>query len=776
MTSMIHLEREWLFPPSLPIPVAFQEGISSPDILKQILMRRGFNDLTAAQAFLDFKRYLPASPFDLPDMEKGIDRIEQAIRSHSQIGVWGDFDVDGQTSTAILVSALRQAGARVSFHIPVRGKESHGIGIPALQDFLASGVEVLLTCDTGITAHDSIAYAQSHGINVVVTDHHLLGETLPQAYALINPRRLPPEHGLSSLPGAGVALKFVEALAANYGLSPSALHDLTALGIIADLAELRLDTRYLCQSGLALMRQHPRPSLLALLEAAEVNPNTLSEEQVSFALAPRLNAVGRLSDANPVIRFLLSERQEEIAVMVNQIEGLNAKRKILTDQVFKGALSLIEQNPSTLDHAVLILHHPEWPAGVVGIVASRLVEIFHRPVILFAGPTDQSLRGSARSIEQVDITSALRENSACLLSFGGHPMAAGMSINAENLTALQRGLDQFLSGQSGNHLTAPPLIIDQNLPLHQMTPDFVRSLESLAPFGPGNPPLVFCAENLKVISSRAVGKLGEHLLLDVEDVDGNESRIMWWNGNGMVLPETRFDLAYTPRSTSYRGEEQITFEWVDFQQSPEPKTIEIEAASPKFTHHDYRGADSPENLLREIQAKSAVQVWQEGSGNVPIKGADRFHLQPGKSLVVWSTPPNLQVLWTVLDRVHPVEIFWFFNTPAEHQPRVFLQTITNEVRNALRLEMPVIRPAELVVKTATTPALVDLALRWIASKGKIQLLNSGDEEMEIRSKGIPNPIEAAQLEEGMRLSFAEIVSFERYLQRVDLDKLTSKPG
>ena len=140
MTSMIHLEREWLFPPSLPIPAAFQEGISSPDILKQILIRRGFNDLTAAQAFLDFKRYLPASPFDLPDMEKGIDRIEQAIRSHSQIGVWGDFDVDGQTSTAILVSALRQAGARVSFHIPVRGKESHGIGIPALQDFLACGV------------------------------------------------------------------------------------------------------------------------------------------------------------------------------------------------------------------------------------------------------------------------------------------------------------------------------------------------------------------------------------------------------------------------------------------------------------------------------------------------------------------------------------------------------------------------------------------------------------------------------------------------------------
>jgi len=776
MTSKIHLEREWLFPPFLPIPAAFQEGISSPDILKQILVRRGFNDLTAAQAFLDFKRYLPASPFDLPDMEKGIDRIEQAIHSHSRIGVWGDFDVDGQTSTAILVSALRQAGGRVSFHIPVRGKESHGIGIPALQDFLASGVEVLLTCDTGITAYDSIAYAQSCGIDVVVTDHHLLGETLPQAYALINPRRLPTEHGLSSLPGAGVALKFVEALAANHRLSPSALHDLTALGIIADLAELRLDTRYLCQSGLALMRQHPRPSLLALLEAAEVSPNTLSEEQVSFTLAPRLNAVGRLSDANPVISFLLSERQEEIAVMVNQIEGLNAKRKILTDQVFKGALSLIEQNPSTLDHAVLILHHPEWHAGVVGIVASRLVEIFHRPVILFAGPPDESLRGSARSFEPVDITSALRENSACLLSFGGHPMAAGMSIEAENLTALQRGLDKSIAEQSGRNQTAPPLIIDQNLPLHQVTPDFVCSLESLAPFGPGNPPLVFCAQNLKMINSRAVGKLGEHLLLDLEDADGNESRIMWWNGNGMVVPETRFDLAYTPRSTNYRGEEQVTFEWVDFQRSPEPKTIEIEAASPKVTHHDYRGIELAENILKEIQAKSDIQVWQEGSGNVPNKGADRYHLQPGNSLVVWSTPPNLQVLWTILDRVHPVEIFWFLITPAEHQPRVFLQTIANEVRNALRSEMPVIRPAELVVKTATTPALVGLALRWIASKGKIQLLNRGEEEMEIRSKSIPNPVEAAQLEEGMRLSFAEIVSFERYLQRVELDKLTSKPG
>ena len=776
MTTAIHLEREWLFPPTIPIPPALQMGLPTADIIKQILVRRGFEDLPAAQAFLDFHRYLPASPFDLPDMEKGIERIERAIRAHSLIGVWGDFDVDGQTSTAILVSALRQADAKVSYHIPVRGKESHGIGIPALRDFIASGVEVLLTCDTGISAHESIAYAQSCGIDVVVTDHHLPSETLPPGYALINPHRLPPDHGLSSLPGAGVALKFVEALAPNHHLSPTELHDLAALGIIADLAELRADTRYLCQSGLVKMHQHPRPSLLALLEAAEVNVNTLTEEQVSFTLAPRLNAVGRLSDANPVVPFLLAERQEEIAVMVNQIEGLNAKRKILTDQIFKGALSLIEQNPSVLEHPVLILHHPEWPAGVIGIVASRLVEIYHRPVILLAGPTDQPLRGSARSIETVDITSALRENDACLLSYGGHSMAAGLSLEAENLTALQRGLDKSISHQWSNAQTAPPLLIDQKLALYQISLDFVRTLESLAPFGPGNPPLVFCADNLKLVSSRAVGKLGEHLLLDVEDPAGNASRIMWWNGNGMALPENRFDLAYSLRATSYRGEEQVTLEWVDYRQSAEPKGIEIKAAGPKIIHHDYRGAGTPEILLREILSNSAIQVWCEGSGNGPIYGVDRFNLQSGKTLVVWTTPPNLQVLRSVLDRVHPVEIFWFLVSPAEHQLTAFFQTIMNEVRSALRLEVPLIQLADLAVKTATTPTLVDLGLRWIASKGKIKISKHSDDEIEIGSTGIPDPLETVQLEESLRLAFKEIQAFERYLNRVELDRLTTELG
>ncbi len=478
-----HIERNWIIQGLVPLPENFLSDTKYPEIILQTLVRRGFSDPALAEQFVDFTKYQPSSPYELPDMEKGISRILQAASSDQKIGVWGDFDVDGQTSTAILVSTLRQIGANVIYHIPVRGPETHGIGLKALQDFIRQGVKVILTCDTGISASESIAYAQSRGIDVVVTDHHLLPQELPPAYALINPRRLPASHPLSTLPGAGTALKFAEALLAEEGLAEKAvlLHDLAALGCVADLAELSGETRYLVQSGLNQIRAEPRPALAAMLEAAGVAYASMGEEHISFNLAPRLNAVGRLGDANPMVNFLLSSDPVEIAVTINQVEGLNLRRKTLCDQVFQGAMAMLEKDRALLDQPILILHHPEWPAGIVGIVASRLVEMFHRPVILLVTPPGEPARGSARSVEGIDITAAITQNQQHLISFGGHPMAAGLSLDSGNLEVFKREMNKTVMNMASGQVTKPDLIIDAWKSPSTITLDFAQSLESACP-------------------------------------------------------------------------------------------------------------------------------------------------------------------------------------------------------------------------------------------------------------------------------------------------------
>ena len=775
MVKIQHLERDWVFQPALSVPAELQALLPNADLVLRALINRGISDPDEILRYIDHTRYTPASPFDLPDLEKGVERILRALQKSEKIGVWGDFDVDGQTSTAILVSTLRELGANLTYHIPVRGPETHGIGLKPLREFITTGVEVILTCDTGITAHDPIGYAQSQGIDVVVTDHHLLPDTFPPAHAIINSRRLPAAHPLSTLPGAGVAYKFAEALLIRSGRQKFAplLHDLAALGIIADLADLYGDARYLVQSGLSRMRASPRPALAAMLESAEVNPQNLTEEQISFIIAPRLNAVGRLADANPMVEFLLSHDLGEIAVRVNQVEGLNSKRKLLCDQVFGGAQSLLDQNPAVLDHAALVLHHPDWPAGVVGIVASRLVELYHRPVILLTGQPGEPLRGSARSVEGVDITAAIRSIEHLLLGFGGHPMAAGLSLTAENLPALIRGLDTKVSTELATREKVGTLHIDQTISPSEISLDLARSLDLLAPYGPGNPPLVFCAVGMQVIKSRAVGKLSEHLLVDVEDTMGNPNRFIWWNGSGLPLPEGRFDLAYTPRASNYRGEDQVSLEWVDYRLRNAEFEDRGEETKPSLVNIDLRQSASPLEEIRSIADSQDVLVWAEGSSMPGFPCSNRFALRPCSDLVIWSVPPNMELLTAILEHTKPEKVYWCLVSPPEHQLRTFLPRLSTLVKTTLtpgraELDLPIL--ASLVAAVEST---VEIAIRWLAARGDITLHQKSRGRVAAELGGSADPSQQKALEAALLSVFTELQAFTQYLRQSDLDDLTA---
>ena len=773
MSFPLYQERNWVTKETLKVPPGFLHAAAYPEIVIQTLLRRGISTQSQAEQFLDPGIYIPTTPYALPEMETGIERILRAVKLGQRIGVWGDFDVDGQTSTAILVSALRQINADVVYHIPVRGVETHGIGVESLKIFLNKGVDVLLTCDTGTSATEGISYAQSAGIDVVVTDHHLLPEELPPAFALINPRRLPSSHPLASLPGAGTAFKFAEALLSAHGNNTfhASLYDLAALGCVADLAELIGETRFMVQSGLHLMRTAPRPALAAMLASAEINHEQVSEAHISFNLAPRLNAIGRLADANPMVEFLLTTDAVKIATTVNQIEGLNLQRKTLSDQVFNGAVAMVERNRSLLDHPILILHHPEWPGGIVGIAASRLVEFFHRPVILLVAPPGMPARGSARSFEGFDITAAISANQNLLLSFGGHPMAAGLSLLPENIDQFQRAMDKTYQTMTIEQKPKADLFIDGWVNCASLTLDFVHSLDVLAPFGQGNPPLLFAEKDLQISKATPVGKLAEHTLIDVEDLDGSTTQIIRWNSKGLPLPEGRFNLAFSVHASNYRGEEKVQFEWVDYALPESAPVIEITSRKSKVIHSDFRLSTAPLADLKEIQTAHQAILWKEGFDETSVTGVDRFSVSKSPALILWSSPPELSVLQHLLKAAKPSQVFWFLIPPQQHQIREFLRSLDGSLAAGLKQGQQEFSLSKLAAATATTERICLLGIQWLTSSGRVRIIEHNQSNLLLDQHGIVDVRLQTAAQNDLKRAFQEIRSFTQYLKRVDLEFL-----
>jgi single-stranded-DNA-specific exonuclease len=771
-------QRIWSYQENTPIPVGISSNFQLDEIILQYLVNQGFTDPLKAACYLDHNKYTPSPAYDLPDMQKGISRIAHAIKTGELIGVWGDFDVDGQTATAVLVSALRKLNAPVTYYIPIRKTDSHGMALEPFKRFLERGVKVVLTCDTGISAHESIIYAQSRGIDVVVTDHHQLPSIFPPAHALINPQRIDAAHPLHVLAGVGTAYKFAEALLSLYGQEDFSrqLHDLVALGTLADVALLTGENRYLVQSGLANLTNSPRPSIRDLFLSAEIDSSFVSEEQVSFSIAPRLNAVGRLSDANPMVEFLLSEDPVFIKTQLNLLEGLNTQRKLLCDQVFNGAVAQIDRQPNLLDHPVLIVHHPEWPAGVIGIIASRLVDLYYRPVLLLTGKPGEPLRGSARSIAGIDITEALRQNSQHLLSYGGHPFAAGLSLSEDVLNTFQRGLDASVTRMVGENILAQELRIDARIYSVDFSLARVKGLNVLSPFGPGNPPLAFVAEGMRLVGSAPVGRLGEHLLVDVVDPEGNQTRLTWWNGARNLLPEGLFNLAYSVRPANYRGEEQVAFEWIDYQVSKDEIDIQPKPYKKQNTNLDFRSSQNPLHDFKNFPFDESLACWKEGSDKYPVSGANRFELQPSSDLVIWTTPPDLKAITNIFNTVHPTRVAWFLIDPEEQKPANFLRTLGKLLKKGLVKGDSTFLFADLAAATATTCELAELGVNWHIYSGNLQVTGKSTEGISLSRGGKIDNNSLSITEKAITNALREIQAFSNYLKRADLDELVRSIG
>ena len=768
--------KKWIEPPPVTVPESLASLVGGHPLVGATLARRGILDPQTARSFLDHGSYSPASPSELPGLDSAVARLESAIEENESLWVWGDFDVDGQTSTTLLVQALKELGANVNFHIPVRANESHGVNLPVLGEIIDQGAQLVLTCDTGIAAHEAVAYAQGRGVQVIVTDHHDLPPSLPGAYAIVNPKLLPEGHPLSTLPGVGVAFKLVEALFQRAGREAELERylDLVALGIVADIALQVGDTRYLLQRGLQVLQENQRLGLKVLMEMADLNPTWLTEEHIGFILAPRMNALGRLGDANSIVEFLTTEDIARARTLALELETLNARRKLLTDQVFQGAQAQLERDPSLNRQVALVLAHPSWPAGVIGIVASRLVERYNKPTILISAPPGEVARGSARSVEGVNITAAIVAQKDMLEGFGGHPMAAGLSIDPERILEFRTGLARTINKMLGEVPLETRLQVDGYLGLSELSLDLVADLERLAPFGAGNPSLVLVSQKLRLVNYRPLGRNAEHLLLTVEDSEGLAQKVIWWGGAGWPLPEGEFDLAYNVRASTFQGQRQVQLEWVDAR-ILEDSLAERQPARPAIEVVDYRREAHPLPILMKLQAEGDVQVWCEAEAKDKLDGNGRDELEPAGALAIWTIPPGPVELQHAINAVKPEKVYLFAVDPGMDDPGVFLKRLTGLVKFGLKAKNGRTRLESLARATSQREAVVRLGLKWLQARGYILIISDEDDEL-LLDFGDDEPKEdLAWITDQLRTFLGETTAYRSYFTHADAHNLLNIP-
>jgi single-stranded-DNA-specific exonuclease len=574
------MKYRWNIAPVEPLWVErLTRELGVPPLLAQCLINRGQGEPAQAARFLHPRLRDLQDPLLIPGMEDALQRLWRAREEGEGVVIFGDYDVDGVSATALLQLFLSRHGWVVRTYLPHRLEEGYGLTEEAARNCLAHHpTRLLLAVDCGTTAVETIARLRADGVEVIVLDHHQCAATLPPAAALVNPCRIHhPDGGgagadFTELCSVGLAFKLAHALT-RHGRRlhlPEFMHtdlrpylDLVALGTVADLAPLRGENRILVAAGLRHLDTTPRAGLQALKSVAQVK-EPVRVRDIGFQLGPRVNAAGRLESAEEALRLLLAESLEEAGPLAASLDRRNRERQSLEKQMISALLEQLEATFQPEHDYVIVAGHPDYHIGVVGIVAARVLQTFYRPTLIVGGDGPW-LRGSGRSIEGFDLAAALQECHELLERHGGHKMAAGVTLRPENLEALRIRLNEIARRQLRPEQLTPPLRLDAEVALAELTLEKVGALERLAPFGQNNPPVQLCVPRLS--NQRAPLRMGsaqQHLKLWV--TDGNSTlEAVWWNGAGQHWPVGTFDLAVAPVVNRYNGQATVQLTVLDWR-------------------------------------------------------------------------------------------------------------------------------------------------------------------------------------------------------------------
>lgn len=541
-------------------------------ILAKILINRGIDTLEKGRKFLFATLENLADPWELPDLQEAVERILRAIQHKERILVYGDYDVDGITGTALLTSVLKHLGGQVSYYIPDRLEEGYGINIRALEWAKKEAqIDLIITVDCGIASREEVNFGRKLGLDIIITDHHEPGDLVPRGVPVINPK-LKGSPDIRDLAGVGVAFKLAQALCQAVDLPP--VHgiyagdnlDLVTLGTIADVVPLLGENRLLIKYGLPFLSSSQRPGIKALIEVAGLTGKNLSVGQVAFILAPRLNAAGRLGHAAPAVELLLTSSEQKAWELAKKLNRENGERQLVETQIYHEVCEKVEKEIDFTTDKVIVLASPLWHSGVIGIVASKVTERYHRPTILLS-IEGETAKGSGRSIPGFNLFKALDNCQEVLLKFGGHSQAAGLTVKTQDIPLFKKLINQYAEKILTAEILSPTLSVDCEILPEQINDDLYQQLQLLQPFGYGNPEPVLCCRKAKVVSWRYVGKDNNHLKLKLnlnnEGVDAigfNFAHLL--SDNSLELP-AYVDLAFTVGQNEWQGNCNLQLKIVD---------------------------------------------------------------------------------------------------------------------------------------------------------------------------------------------------------------------
>ena len=549
--------RLWVFRDIDPVQqAALSQALSISAATASLLLARGVTTLDQATAWMSPLR--PHDPFLIPDIDIAIDRLHQATRRQERVCFYGDYDVDGMSATSIYLSYFRGQGANVCSYLPHRIHEGYGLNEGAIRKLAVEGVTLLVTSDCGTTSHREIALANQLGLDVIVTDHHQTDEQIPPALAVMNPHRRDAQYPFRGLCSGGLAYKVASAYQAKYGpgaVPLDALLDLVALATIADLAPLQDENRAFVREGLTQLSLGARCGIRALKQVAGVT-RTCTAETIAFKLAPRLNAAGRLDDAIKGVQLLTTESPSEAMRLAEQLERFNRTRQQLEAEIMQEALLQVEASEVP---SAIVLASRRWHLGVVGVVAARLVERFHRPTIVIAMNEQGIGKGSARTVPGFNLYEALASCRDLLVSFGGHPTAAGVTVAEDRLPEFVERFTAMAGVWAQARPDVPTLHVDSEVRLDDVTLRLLQEIEALHPFGAGNPEPMFAGKRLEIMNARVVGE--KHLKLTLRqghspafDSIGFGMKSLKEQGLSLRSP---VDVAFTPELNQWNGHDRI---------------------------------------------------------------------------------------------------------------------------------------------------------------------------------------------------------------------------
>lgn len=649
------------------------EGVGIPPILATLLWRRGIQTVQEAQRFLYPDTNGFYDPFLMKDMDRAVSRIRQAIAGQERVMIYGDYDADGATSTSLLFLALKTLDANVEYYIPDRFSEGYGLNTPAIEAAKEQGFGLIITVDNGISAVEQVRVANELGVDMIVTDHHTPPEILPDAYAILNPKQPGCNYPDKMLAGVGVAFKLVQAL---YERVPEEFLELAAIGTVADLAPLKDENRLLTLCGLRRINSTPSLGVKALIEVAGLDGKEITAGHIGFSFGPRINASGRLDSATYAVQLLTTEDVEEAGRLASFLEDRNKERQELSEQIAVEAVQMVEDHPEWLEGRVLVIASHGWNEGVIGIVASRLVERYYRPTLMIALNEERG-KSSARSIAGFDLYEALTRCSDLLDHYGGHKMAAGFSLAPERIDELRQRMNEIADEVLTEEDMTPKIEVDAELPLTQIDLDLVDQIQGLAPYGFGNPSPRFAFTGLKIEETRVVGKDAAHLQLRVKSGRDELKCIAFRRSEDQRVLESlaTIDIVGELSVNEWKGRRDVQMVLGDWRANSlqmfdkrfvPDKVTWMETNPEQLTILCYQ-----ESSVREIEKRLFGYPWNEGKYRVYL--VDREGLwqhragedEPTENIVFYDVPLTTGILEASLRPIVPTQRLHFVQGQAD---------------------------------------------------------------------------------------------------------------